>query len=172
MGRAPGMDWPQAYPSRFNIGFGTRMKDEVRAKFEKVLAADQKTRRESERAAQERLDLTNAAVAAWANFVSTELERAMLPVAAMLTEKEWVCSTKSEGQSVSVLIYRDNMTSAGSSDRPHLKLTADRNNKITIVQATQMRIGTDQQNYRLDDITPDFVQNRVLQFFEVLVAGR
>jgi hypothetical protein len=137
-----------------------------------VLAVDQKTRRESERAARDRLDLTNAAAAAWAAFVSTELERAMLPVTTMLTERGWVCSTKSEGQSVSVLIYRDNMNSAGSSDRPHLKLTADRNNKITIVQATQMRIGTDQQNYRLEDITPDFVQNRVLQFFEVLVAGR
>ena len=96
----------------------------------------------------------------------------MLPVATMLTEMDWICSTKSEGQSVSVLIYRGNMTSTGSSDRPHLKLTADRNNKITIVQATQNRIGTDQQNYRLDEITSDFLQIRVLQFFEVLVAGR
>jgi exopolyphosphatase/pppGpp-phosphohydrolase len=148
------------------------MRDEIRAKFEKVLAADQKTRRESERAAQDRLELTRAAAAAWAYFVSTELERAMLPIAAMLKENGWICSIRSEGQSASVLIYRDNMTSAGSSDRPNLKFTADRNNKITIVQATQLRIGTDQQNYRLEDITPDFFQDRVLQFFEVMVAGR
>jgi hypothetical protein len=133
------------------------MRDDVRAKFEKVLAADQKTRGELAKATQDRLDLTNAAVAAWAHFASTELERAMLPIAAMLTENGWICSIQPEGQSVLILIHRDNMTSAGSGERPHLKLSADRNNKITIVQATQMRVGADQQNYRLDDITPDFL---------------
>jgi hypothetical protein len=148
------------------------MRDDIRAKFEKVLATDHKTRQDSAKAARERLDMTNAAAAAWASFVATELDQSMLPITKMLAESGWDSTVKSEGQSVFVLIHRENMTGAGGVDRPHLKFSADRNNKITILQSSQTRIGTDQQNYRLEDITPDFLQNRVLQFFEVLVAGR
>jgi hypothetical protein len=145
------------------------MKDEIRSRLERALSSDQAKRDEHEAARKKTSDDAKSVVALWSQHITTELLPALAPIQEMLKPTGWIVKIDTPPNILEIAIFRGDMRSVAGQGRPSLKLELTPSRAgIVIYQATASVGGPDPKEFKVSDITADFLQDRVAKFIEAL----
>jgi hypothetical protein len=149
------------------------MKDDIRKKFEQMLETDEAKRIEAHNAAEATAQAARNQETQWSERIAGVLYPAIQGVTVMLTEKGWTCdATTSSKHGLRINVFQGDMMAVAGSGRPHLILSLERNGSIRINQATTTVGKDDGQQYRIEEITDDFIQERILRLLAALTSER
>ena len=154
------------------------MKDEIRKGFEQAVAKSRARDTAAKQASQEEADERQRFQTDYRRLAENVIMPALEEVAReFMRPAGWTCEVdclEEAGSEVRLHVYRGDMgTPAGPTVRPHLDFSPDRHTAtIGIYRATRSESDTE-GSYALKAITPDFVQDQALRFFNrLLVEGR
>jgi|SRR5215469_8321505 len=152
------------------------MKDELRKRFEAAVetsrAQDAAAKNAGDKEANERKRFETDFRQAAEKVIMPALEEVARD---FVRPAGWTCQVDQlEEADLEVIlhVYRGDMkTPYSAGDRPHLSFSPDRSSaRVKIYRATQSETGSE-GDHALKEITPDFVQEQALRFFQKLVEG-
>ena len=154
------------------------MKDDIRKGFEEAVAKSRARDTAAKQASQEEADERQRFQTDYRQLAEKVIMPALEEVAReFMRPAGWTCQVdclEEADSEVRLHVFRGDMgTPAGPGVRPHLDFSPDRHAPtISIYRATRSESDTE-GSYALKEITPDFVQEQALRFFNrLLVEGR
>jgi hypothetical protein len=145
------------------------MKDEIRNRFEILLKNDASKRAAVHQASDSATKAKKDKETQWSERIAGTLDPAVGAVALLLKDKGWICEPSTDKDALQINVFRGNMVVGAGSGRPNLQLRLEGDGSIHIRQSTPFVSGQDDpKQYRIDEITEDFIQERLLTFFDAL----
>ncbi len=143
------------------------MKDEIRRELEKAIATD-KTKLEALNTEQtEKANAKLARETQWNDQIKSVLVPGPQEMAATINKAGWICKVEAREKVLVVNIHRGDMRAAARTGRPELRFEMDGGGMIAIYQATVGRLRR-YHAYNPEQVNIDFVEARVLKFFQAL----
>jgi hypothetical protein len=145
------------------------MDDETKRELEKAIAADKKNAEAKSAAAQQQKNAKQERETAWRNHIANTLVPALEDdMLETIDNAGWVSSATQEDLNLLVRIRRGNMRAAGGAGSPELRFQMDIGGRINIYHSTPGLSGSDNHAFGPEEMTVDFVEKRVLKFFQTL----
>ena len=144
------------------------MNEDVKAKLEAILERDRAKLQEIAETESNKKSEAEERRERWSNQVNGTLTPALQAVVDMLNQSGWVSKIETTDKSLMMQIGRGNMRGAAGTDRPYIQFELSATGDIRVSQSTPSQASGDRREYKMEELTPDFVQKRVTQFFEVL----
>lgn len=145
------------------------MSDENMRKLEEILARDNQLRDAQNKKRDDQAALMKQTEAAWVDHRDRKLLPAFGETAEVLKKAGWITNAEKTPRGFKLVIYRGEMLTYQSRERPYLLFELQKtHNIISLTIATPSSVGSASDGYTVEDLTPEKLNSRVVDFVEAL----
>lgn len=151
------------------------MKDETRAGFEQALAEYEARSRAATDAREEKVAQRHRFEVEYRRVRDNVIVPALKQIADELLEpRGWKCNLRSVEQTIEATleIYRGDLKTVSSGERPFISFKAEPHAPHFTVYTSAQSQGGPQCTRPLEEVSDEFVHQRVLEFFQLLASVR
>ena len=149
------------------------MKDETKAAFDKALQTYDTRKTEAAKAHQKQVTAREQFENQYRQVRDGVIVPALKEIATqILAPRGWQCDvqTNDKGIAATLEVYRGKMLGIDQRSRPHISFTADPHQAAMSVHTSTQNQGGSDGSCGLSGVTSEFVQEKVLKFFQRLVT--